>query len=261
MVGRPSFLLAQLSDPHIGATWAGDGSVDGLAAAVGSVRAIQPQPDAVLLTGDLADHASDEEYQQLRDLLAPIDAPFYVLPGNHDDRGALSRHFGVPGRDGEPVDYSVDLGRLRLAVLDTTIPGDDSGALGPEQLDWLDAELAAAPEQLTLVAMHHPPLRTGMAVWDAIGLAHADQQALAVVIERHPHVRRLVGGHFHRAMTGELAGRPVLTVPSTYAQSRLDFTLDHLELAAEPAGFALHAVVDGELVSHFQPERVSSVAP
>ena len=65
-VSRPSFLLAQLSDPHIGATWAGEGSVEGLAAAVESVRALRPRPDAVLVTGDLADHASDEEYEQLR---------------------------------------------------------------------------------------------------------------------------------------------------------------------------------------------------
>ncbi len=90
-------------------------------------------------------------------------SPFYVLPGNHDDRRALSRHFDVPGGDGEPVQYSVDLGPLRLVVLDTTIPGEDAGALDAERLDWLDNELAVAPGQLTLVAMHHPPLLTGIA--------------------------------------------------------------------------------------------------
>ena len=253
MTGSPSFLLAQLSDPHIGGTWAGEGSVDGLSAAVESVRAIRPQPDAVLVTGDLADHASDEEYEQLRELLAPLAAPFYVLPGNHDDRRALSRHFDMPGVDGEPVQYSVDLGPLRLVVLDTTIPGDDAGALGPERLDWLDNELAAAPEQLTLVAMHHPPLLTGIAVWDAMGLAPSDRHALGAVIERHPQVRRLVGGHFHRAITAELAGRTVLAVPSTYAQFRLGFTPEGIELSTQPASFVLHAVVDGELISHFQP--------
>ena len=253
MTGRPSFLLAQLSDPHIGGTWAGEGSVDGLAAAVESVRAIRPQPDAVLVTGDLADHAGDEEYDQLRELLAPLETPYYVLPGNHDDRRALSRHFDVPGSDGEPVQYSVDLGPLRLVVLDTTIPGDDAGALGPERLDWLDNELAAAPEQLTLVAMHHPPLLTGVAVWDAMGLAQSDRHALGAVIERHPQVRRLVGGHFHRAITAELAGRTVLAVPSTYAQFQLGFTPEGIELSTEPASFVLHAVMDGELISHFQP--------
>jgi 3',5'-cyclic AMP phosphodiesterase CpdA len=55
---------------------------------------------------------------------------------------------------------SVDLGPLRLVVLDSTIPDEDPGALDGERLAWLEAELAAAPEQLTLIAMHHPPLIT-----------------------------------------------------------------------------------------------------
>jgi 3',5'-cyclic AMP phosphodiesterase CpdA len=252
-ISRPSFLLAQLSDPHIGATWAGSESVARFAAAIDSVRAIRPQPDAVLVSGDLADHATDEEYEQVRELLEPLQAPLYVLPGNHDDRDALRRHFGVPGEAGEPVRYSVDLGPLRLVVLDTTRPGEDPGTLDVEQLDWLDSELAAAPEMLTLLAMHHPPLLTGIPLWDELGLPHTDRRALGDVIERYRQVRQLVAGHFHRTMTGELAGRSVLTVPSTYVQARLDFTLQELALAAEPAGFAVHAVVDSELISHVQP--------
>ena len=125
---RP-FLLAQLSDPHVGAEWFDDQSVTRLAAAVESLRAVRPQPDALLVSGDIADHATDEEYELVRELLEPLEAPLYVLPGNHDDRRALHRHFGVPGGDGEPVRYSVDLGPLRLVVLDTTRPGEDSGAL------------------------------------------------------------------------------------------------------------------------------------
>jgi Icc protein len=248
---RP-FLLAQLSDPHIGAEWYDDQSVPRLAAAVESVRVVRPQPDAVLLSGDLADHATDEEYELVRELLASLGAPLYVLPGNHDDRRALHRHFGVPGADGEPVAYSVDLGPLRLVVLDTSIPGEDPGALDAEQLEWLDAELAAAPEQLTMLAMHHPPLVTGVPAWDEFALAVPDQRALSAVIDRHQQVRRLACGHFHRTMSGELAGRNVLVAPSTYVQARLNFFAEELEPTTEPAGFALHAVVDGELISHVQ---------
>ena len=249
-----AFLLAQLSDPHIGAEWAaGIDPAARLAAAVDAVRALRPQPDAVLVSGDLADNAADSEYEQVRELLAPLGSPVYVLPGNHDDRGALYRHFGVPGADGQPVQYAADLGPLRLVALDSTRPGKDPGALDAERLAWLDAELAAAPEMLTLLAMHHPPLSTGALPWDEIGLPVADRWALAEVVERHPQVRRVVAGHVHRTMTAELAGRAVLTVPSTYVQARLDFSSEEIEFVDEPAGFAVHAVVDGELTSHIQP--------
>jgi 3',5'-cyclic AMP phosphodiesterase CpdA len=251
-VNRP-FLLAHLSDPHIGAEWANGDPLAGFAEAVAAVRAMPTAPDAVLVSGDLADNATDAEYEQVRDLLAPLHAPLYVLPGNHDDRRALHRHFGVPGAAGEPVQYSVDLGPLRLVVLDTTRPGEDPGALDAARLDWLDDELAAAPELPTLIAMHHQPLVTGVAAWDEVGLPVADRRALCEVIQRHPQVRRLVAGHVHRTVTGELAGRGVLTIPSTYVQARPNFDSGETEWVAEPAGFALHTVLDGELITHVQP--------
>jgi Icc protein len=255
-VTRP-FLLAQLSDPHIGADWADGDPVAGLAAAVETVLAMSLEPDAVLVSGDLADHASDAEYEQVRELLEPLRAPVYVLPGNHDDRHALRRHFGVPGAAAEPVQYSVDLGPVRLTALDTTRPGEDPGELDAERLGWLDSELAAAPEQPTLVAMHHPPLATGVPAWDELALAPGDRVALGEVVGRHAQVRRLVTGHVHRTISGSLAGCAVLTIPSTYVQGRLNFGATELELAEEPAGFAVHAVLDGEVVSHVQPVHTS----
>jgi hypothetical protein len=42
-------------------------------------------------------------------------------------------------------------------------------------------------------------------------------------------------------------------VPSTYVQAKLDFSSDEIQLSYDPPGFALHAVLDGELVSHVQP--------
>jgi len=248
-LSRP-FLLAQLSDPHIGADWFDDQSVPRFAAAVESVRAIRPHPDAVFVSGDIADNATDEEYEQVRQLLAPVEAPSYVLPGNHDDRRALRRHFAVPGSDGEPVCYSVDLGPLRLVVLDTTRPEEAAGELDAERLEWLDAELAAAPLQPTLLAMHHPPLVIGVPAWDEIGLEQPDRRALRDVLERHEQVRRLACGHLHSTMTGEFAGRGVLVAPSTYVQSRLDFSATEIDLTAKHADFVVHAVLDDELISH-----------
>jgi 3',5'-cyclic-AMP phosphodiesterase len=247
------FLLVQLSDPHVGASWGVGDPVAGLRSTVDSVRRLPDAPDAVLMSGDLAEHAADGEYEIVRELLAELGAPVYVLPGNHDDRDTLRRHFDLPGAMGTPVQYAVDFGPLRLVVLDSTRPGDDRGELDADRLSWLDAELAGAPDRVTLIALHHPPVSTGAAAWDEIGMPIADRRALADVLRRHPQVRRVVTGHLHRTMTAELAGRPVLTVPSTYVQTRLSFNSDEIEIAAEPRGFAVHALLNGELASHVQP--------
>jgi 3',5'-cyclic-AMP phosphodiesterase len=236
----------------VGANWGGCDPIPALAAAVEAVQALRPRPDAVLVSGDLAEHAEDGEYDQVRELLAPIDAPVHVLPGNHDDRAALRRHFDLPGVNSEPVQYAAELGPLRLVVLDTTRPGEDPGALDEERLSWLDAELESAPDAPTVLAMHHPPLMSGIPALDAIGLPAQDCRALAAVVERHPQVRRLVAGHMHRAITAVLAGRAVLAVPSTYMQARLDFLAERLKTVPEPAGFALHVLLDGEVISHVQ---------
>ncbi len=73
------------------------------------------------------------------------------------------------------------------------------------------------------------------------------------MIGRHPQVRRLVAGHVHRTIASDLGGRAVLAVPSTYVQAKLDLGSDEIALADEPPGFAVHLLVDGELVSHVQP--------
>jgi len=250
---RSPFLLVQLSDPHIGAEWAEGDPGEALAAAVKSVCAMRPQPAAVLVTGDLADRAADAEYERVRELLAPLAAPAYVLGGNHDDRAALRHHFGLPGTDAEPICYAVDLGPVRLVALDSTIPGDVPGALDSERLTWLERVLAASPEQPTLIAMHHPPLRTGVPGWDEIGIGAEDRRLLGEVLAGYRQVRRVVAGHLHRTITGALADRSVLAVPSTYVQARLNFGSHEFELAVEPAGFAVHAVLDGEVTSHIQP--------
>lgn len=247
-----STLLVQLSDPHLGAAWGNADPAAALAAVVEEVRHLPDRPDAVLITGDLADTAADAEYEHARSLLAAFEAPVYVLAGNHDDRGALRRHFDLPGAAEAPLQYAVDVGPLRVVALDTTRPGEDRGELDEDRLAWLEAELALAPERITLLAMHHPPLCTGSAAWDEIGLPSADRHALGDVVRRHRQVRAIVGGHLHQTVAGGLAGRSVIAIPSTYLQARLDLSSPRIEIVDGPAGFALHALMDGELISHLR---------
>jgi 3',5'-cyclic AMP phosphodiesterase CpdA len=247
------FTLVQLSDPHVGAEWGFGDPVAKLAAAVEAVRSVVPRPDAVLISGDLADHAADAEYEQVRELAARLEAPLHVLPGNHDDRLALRRHFDVPGAGDEPVQYAADLGPLRLVALDSTRPGEDRGELDAGRLAWLEATLAAAPDVPTLVALHHPPLDTGIPAFDRDAIPPAERRALGEVVAAHPQVRRIVAGHVHRTAYADLGGRSVLAAPSTYVQALLDLGGEEIRFSDDPAGFVVHALLDGELVSHVQP--------
>lgn len=207
-------------------------------------------PDAVVVTGDIASTPTDDEYAEARDILAGLDAPLYPVPGNHDDPAGLLAHFDTPGGESS---YAVALGPIRLVALDSTRPDGDGGRLDPARLDWLEATLAADPATPTLLAMHHPPLVSGMPTMDAIGIDADERRALEEVLGRHAQVQVIACGHVHRAMIGRLGPATVLAIPSTDMQLALDLAPGELRFVREPPCFAVHILVDGRIVSHIQP--------
>lgn len=249
--------LAQLSDPHVSVGRGDREAARGLASAVRALLDLEPRPDAVLVSGDLVDHPGAREYERVRELLAPLPMPVYVIAGNHDDRDALREYFALSTSDtgavGGPFRYSVRVGDLRLIGCDSTLHGSEAGAFSLEQRIWLEAELANDRGRPTIVAMHHPPILTGLDAFDLIGLPEPDRAALGDILAANPHVARVVCGHVHRSAFGTLGGCGVMICPSTYLQAPLELGMTEIELASQPIGFALHALVEDELVSHLQP--------
>jgi 3',5'-cyclic AMP phosphodiesterase CpdA len=246
-VSRP-FILAQISDPHLGEPAIGGVKPKkSLREVIAAVEGLPNPVDAVLVSGDLAEHGAAAEYALAAEMIGRLGVPVHVLPGNKDDRATMREAFDLPGEGDAPLDYAADLGPLRLVVIDSTIPGEDRGDFEPAQLEWLDATLARAAEQPTIVAMHQPPLVTGMADWDSVIMRPSDRAALAAVLERHPQVRAIVGGHLHRIAASSLAGRPVIVAPSTFVQARPDFETEKVKLRDHFRGFLLHLLSDGEL--------------
>jgi 3',5'-cyclic AMP phosphodiesterase CpdA len=139
---------------------------------------------------------------------------------------------------------------VRLVALDSTKPGHDAGEVDEYRLEWLDRELSDAPEQCTLLAMHHSPLVTGEAAWDRIGLPTGEREALGWVLNRHRQVQLVVGGHLHRTIVSRLAGRTVLAAPAVYGGSVPDFGSDQLKIVRTAPAFVVHALAEGELTSH-----------
>ena len=249
-------ILAQLTDMHVKVpgtlAYRKVDTAAHLARAVAALNALDPQPDAVALTGDLVDFGKPVEYAHLRALLAPLRAPCLLLPGNHDDRDELRAAF--PEHDYLPragfLQYAADRGPLRLVALDTVIPMRGDGELCADRLGWLDRTLAAAPDRPTVVMMHHPPFLTGIAHMDEQGLA--GRAGFAAVIGRHRQVERIICGHLHRSIQCRVAHTVASTCPAPCHQVALDLRPDGPSaFMLEPPGYQLHHWIDGTgLVTH-----------
>jgi Icc protein len=244
-------LLAQLSDLHVSDEWEGVDPTIRVERVVETIRSLPDSVDGVIVTGDLTDDGSEKSYRRVRRLLEPFGVPVHVLPGNHDDRASLREAFGLPGAGDEPINYSAEIGELRIVAFDSIVPDRDPGAYSEEQLRWLDEELGRASESPTLLALHHPPLATGLPEWDAINLTPADREALAGIVEKHPQVCAIVGGHLHRTAAGALAGCPVFSAPSACLQALPHFEGNDVDFI-DPPGFALHVYLDGDFSSQAQ---------
>lgn len=224
-------------------------------AAVEHLNGLDPQPDVVLATGDLVDGASVAEYQHLGSLLAPLRAPIWLLPGNHDDRSALRTafpdHAELAGTDF--VQFVID-GPVRVVGLDSCRTGEAGGRLDASQLEWLDATLAAAPIVPTIVAVHHPPFVTGIEHMDAMGLDAGDAARFGAIIDRHTQVERVQCGHLHRSITSRWHGTIAATAPSVAHALALDLRPGGVAAwNLEPPGYLLHWWTPrAGLVTHLQ---------
>jgi Icc protein len=169
-------------------------------------------PAAVIVTGDLTENGLADEYAELRRLLgARLACPIYVVPGNHDRRDGFRTALGDwPGVTSDPefVQYAVDIGALRLIMLDSVVSGAGHGELCARRLEFLETALDAAVGRPVLVGLHHPPFMTGIASMDSIPL-RAPERLLAL-LARHGNVRAVLCGHHHRVIMAQSGGTMLL---------------------------------------------------
>lgn len=227
-------LIAQLTDLHVvpeGQLCQGRVSTtERLRQAVTHLKRLKPGPDVVLITGDLTDYGSPQEYEILRSILAELAAPFFIVPGNHDRRSnllaAFSDHRYLPSPGSHHAHYVIDDYPVRLIGLDTALQGEPYGRLCDTRLDWLDRTLNAAADTPTLIFMHHPPFRTGIPWIDAAGLYGG--RRMEAIVARHRQVQRVLCGHAHRAIQVLWAGTIASIAPSS-AHAQLALRLSEEE--------------------------------
>ena len=152
MSSRP-VCIAQISDLHIKPPGVlAYGRVDtakALGRCVATLNEFDPAPDFVVISGDLADTPTADEYQLLKQLLAPLKLPFAGIPGNHDARELMRAAFPSAGYAfaAGALNQKIEVGELDLILLDSSVPGKPHGTLDAATLRWLEQTLASSADR------------------------------------------------------------------------------------------------------------------
>src|ERR1700741_2081172 len=238
--------LTHFTDPHL--YGAETGTLRGVAtlpapqAALARARAHDWPPDALLVTGDIVQD-DPAGYPHFRRLFGALGLPVLCIPGNHDDPRAMRLELDAPPF---VLGGHVDLGRWRIVLLDSCLPGSASGRLSPESLRALDAALGSAGKRHCMVCLHHHPVPMASRWLDRVGLENAAE--FLATVDRPPNVRAIVWGHVHQNHAALRKGVRLLATPSTCAQflpNSDDFAVD----VRPPAYRTLELRPDGSLLT------------
>lgn len=254
-LGFEMLIFAQFSDTHLDA---GTARANRAAAVMAYLNSLSMPLDAIVVTGDIADHGLPAEYEQAREIFSSSPYPVFPCPGNHDARAAYRMTLlgedgaGLPGRDGGgPVNRVHHAAGALFALCDSTIPGRADGYLADETISWLDEVLAGHPEVPAFLCFHHPPVALHSPYVDSIRQFGADR--LGRLVDDHPQVAAFLCGHAHTPAATTFAGRPLLVAPGVV--STLVLPWEHGGIVAEqaPVAVAFHILDEQRrLTTHYR---------
>ena len=198
-----TFSFVQISDTHVG--FKGEANPDAAATlrqVVERVNALRPAPAFVLHTGDQTHGQKAGAFDTVAEILKGVRAErtFYV-PGEHDvflDGGTeyLSRYGQgtVGGRGWQSFDYK---GTHFVGLVNVLkYKGEGMGALGEDQLAWLEKDVAPLSSSTPVIVFSHVPL---WAVYPAWGWTTEDAERALASLRRFGSVT-VLNGHIHQVL-------------------------------------------------------------
>jgi 3',5'-cyclic AMP phosphodiesterase CpdA len=213
------YLIVQISDVHLtldGNLPPGVRPRENLLRGLDLLRASRIHPDVFILTGDLADSGAGACYEDLAQIFAEVagerGAGVIFVPGNHDDRAEFRRHLLGADPSTAPINQVHRRDGLRIISLDSSIPGEDDGALDNATLGFLTAELATSAPDGTVVVLHHPPVPSPIEPMSRLRLRNPDALREAIA---GSDVRIVISGHNHHEAVGHIGSVPVWVSPSS----------------------------------------------
>jgi Icc protein len=211
-------IIVQISDTHIALdTPDADQRLRDFALTVADINALDPAPDVIVHTGDIAHNGRQDEYAHAVATLAKANAPVYVLAGNKDNRANLRAAFSSCGylpSDSDFIDYAIDDYPVRLIVLDTLSSNSNKGDFCSVRVRRLFGLLDAESAKPVVVFTHHPPFEVTVGPERLHFETSEIMSELRQALQQCGRVVAVFSGHVHRAAAGHVGSIPATVMPS-----------------------------------------------
>jgi len=196
--GTPLFL--QISDTHIGFNKEANPDVTGtLKQTIGLINAMPMKPALTIHTGDITHLSKPEEFDAASQLLSDLNiTELHTVPGEHDvTDGPGTEYFKRFGQaSGNRGYYSFDHNGVHFIALVNVMnfKPNGLGALGDDQLEWLEQDLKGRSSSTPIVVFAHMPMWT---IYEPWGWGTGDADQAMTYLRRFGSVT-VLNGHIHQ---------------------------------------------------------------
>lgn len=216
-------VILQITDLHLFADpeqrLLGVNTDDSFNAVVDLALRQHPDPEAILLTGDLSQDETVQAYERIAEKLKDFHCPKYWIPGNHDDTHYIdqvfSQHRILPQRH-------IIFDKWQFILLDSKKLNAVEGQLDSDQFELIRNSLGEYPQHHTMIFLHHHPLPVGSRWLDNLMLTNADE--FWETIEPFHHIKAVICGHVHQEHEAKRGDIMFYSTPSTCFQFKRNST-------------------------------------
>jgi len=251
-------LIAQITDLHLGfdGPEAEDKNAERFNQVLAHLQALSVKPDVLLITGDLIETGNNWAYRRVKSLAESLRIPVFFAMGNHDNRDGFETVFQTGLMNNGFLQYTIEDFDLRIIVLDTLQPGWHGAGFCETRADWLSAKLAEQPSRPTLIAMHHPPIETGIG-WLTASPDDDWVKRFKSSIEGHENIVQILAGHIHRNIIQKFGSTNVIVSHAVAPRAVLDLAPIDVDkpdnrplLSDGTGGYSLHQWNGSHLTTH-----------
>ena len=251
-----SLTIAQASDFHICSNgnfaYEVSDTVKGLNNFIRHINKLSFSIDLLCITGDLSDDGTISSYELVKENLSELTIPYYIIPGNHDNKKNMASVFSEHKYLNNYIDnrtyHSFSIKNIKIILLDSVSPGEPHGSLTDGILKELEIELDSNSN--SLVFLHQPPFPSGIGFMD--NQPYFNRDKLLKILNKAENLLLVGCGHIHRAMFSRKSDVNFSLAPSTAMQ--LDLNLNDTasgDFVLETPGYLIHRI---SLINSLYPE-------